>query len=80
MTATIEIPPSGDMRWHRLLSGEVRPTYKCLALRILMIRLTHAYDRPDADRPALVEELRKFFRDNLRFARDDFATIVQGAA
>lgn len=80
MTATIEIPPSGDVRWHGLLSGSVRPTYKCLALRILMIRLTHAYDRSDADRPALVEELRSFFRDNFRFARDDFETIFKGAA
>jgi len=80
MAASTEIPPSGDARWHDLLSGAVRPMYKCLALRILMIRLTHAYDRSDADRPALVEELRGFFRDNLRFARDDFATIFQGAA
>lgn len=77
MTGSIDIPPPGDPRWHRLLSGEMRPTYKCLALRILMIRLTHAYVRPDADRSALVEELRSFFRDNLRFARDDFATIFQ---
>lgn len=80
MTGSTEIPPPGDPRWHGVLSGEVRPSYKCLALRILMIRLTHAYVRDDADRSAVVEELRAFFRDNLRFARDDFATIFQGAA
>ncbi|KQM28685.1 MULTISPECIES: hypothetical protein [unclassified Sphingomonas] len=80
MTATIEIPPTDDPRWDGLLSGAIRPTYKCLALRILMIRLTHAYARPDADRPALVAELRTFFHDNLRFAREDFATIFQGTA
>ncbi|KQM57267.1 MULTISPECIES: hypothetical protein [unclassified Sphingomonas] len=80
MTATTEILAASDPRWHGLLSGAIRPTYKCLALRILMIRLTHAYVRPDADRTALVEELRTFFHDNLRFARDDFAAIVQGKA
>ena len=78
MTEVIEIPPAADPRWNALLSGTVRPAYKCLALRILMIRLTHAYTRDDADRPALVEELRRFFGDNMRFARGDFATIFQG--
>lgn len=78
MTDAIAIPPAEDPRWNGVLSGTVRPAYKCLALRILMIRLTHAYAREDADRPALVEELRRFFRDNLRFAREDFATIFQG--
>ena len=78
MTDVIDIPPADDSRWNGVLSGAVRPAYKCLALRILMIRLTHAYARDDADRPALVEELRRFFRDNLRFAREDFATIFQG--
>lgn len=78
MTDTIEIPSAADPRWDAVLSGAVRPAYKCLALRILMIRLTHAYARDDADRPALVEELRRFFRDNLRFAREDYATIFQG--
>lgn len=77
MTGSIEIPPTNDSRWDALLSGTVRPAYKCLALRILMIRLTHAYARSDADRPALVDELHRFFRDNLRFARDDFTTIFQ---
>ena len=80
MTGSMEIPPTSDSRWDALLSGAMRPAYKCLALRILMIRLTHAYARPDADRPALVDELHRFFRDNLRFARDDFATIFQGQA
>ena len=78
MTDTIEIPSAADTRWDSVLSGAVRPAYKCLALRILMIRLTHAYARDDANRPALVEELRRFFRDNLRFAREDYATIFQG--
>ncbi|KZE08607.1 MULTISPECIES: hypothetical protein [Sphingomonas] len=78
MTDTIDIPSAADPRWDAVLSGAVRPAYKCLALRILMIRLTHAYARDDADRPALVEELRRFFRDNLRFAREDYATIFQG--
>lgn len=78
MTDTIDIPSAADPRWDSVLSGAVRPAYKCLALRILMIRLTHAYARDDADRPALVEELRRFFRDNLRFAREDYATIFQG--
>ena len=78
MADVIDIPSAEDARWHGVLSGAVRPTYKCLALRILMIRLTHAYARDDADRPALVEELRRFFRDNLRFAREDFATTFQG--
>ncbi|MDJ0278741.1 hypothetical protein QLH51_18270 [Sphingomonas sp. 2R-10] len=80
MTGATDIPSPADGRWHALLSGQARPTYKCLALRILMIRLTHAYQRPDADRTALVDELRTFFRDNFRFARDDFATIFQGTA
>lgn len=78
MTDATDIPSVDDPRWRRVLSGTIRPAYKCLALRILMIRLTHAYARDDADRPALVDELRRFFRDNLRFARDDFATIFQG--
>lgn len=80
MAGSIDIPPVSDSRWDALLSGAMRPAYKCLALRILMIRLTHAYVRPDADRAALVDELHGFFRDNLRFARDDFATIFQGNA
>ena len=78
MTDTIDSPSADDSHWDRVLSGTIRPAYKCLALRILMIRLTHAYVRDDADRPALVEELRRFFRDNLRFAREDFAMIFQG--
>lgn len=77
MTGSVELPPTNDSRWDALLSGAVRPAYKCLALRILMIRLTHAYARSDADRPALVDELHRFFRDNLRFARDDFTTIFE---
>jgi hypothetical protein len=77
MTGSIEIPPTSDSRWDALLSDAVRPAYKCLALRILMIRLTHAYARSDADPPALVDELHRFFRDNLRFARDDCTTIFQ---
>lgn len=43
MTGVTDIPPPADGRWHALLSGQSRPAYKCLALRILMIRLTHAY-------------------------------------
>lgn len=74
------IPPAGDGRWHDLLSGHARPGYRCLALRILMIRLTHAYQHPDANRPAVVEELRNFFADNMRFAAEDFQTIFAGAA
>jgi len=80
MTGVTDIPPPADGRWHALLSGQSRPAYKCLALRILMIRLTHAYQRADADRSVLIEELRTFFRDNLRFARDDFVMLFQGAA
>ncbi|MFD1035124.1 hypothetical protein ACFQ15_10715 [Sphingomonas hankookensis] len=80
MAGVTDIPPPADGRWHALLSGQSRPTYKCLALRILMIRLTHAYQRADADRAALIEELRSFFRDNFRFAQDDFAAIFRGVA
>lgn len=75
-----EIPPADDPRWHDLLSGTAAPGYRCLALRILMIRLTHAYRHPDADRAAVVEELRRFFRDNMRFAAEDFQTIFAGPA
>jgi len=73
------IPPADDRRWHDLLSGTARPGYRCLALRILMIRLTHAYCRSEADRPAAVEELRGFFADNMRFAADDFRMIFARA-
>ena len=78
MTGATEIPSALDPRWDGVLSGTIRPAYKCLALRILMIRLTHAYARDAADRPALIEELRRFFGDNLRFAGEDFAAIFQG--
>ena len=77
---TNHIPPADDGRWHDRLSGAARPGYRCLALRILMIRLTHAYCRSEADRPAAVEELRGFFANNMRFAADDFQTIFAGAA
>ncbi|MGN7158707.1 hypothetical protein [Sphingomonas sp. SAFR-052] len=76
----MDIPPAEDGRWHALLSGMASPGYRCLALRILMIRLTHAYRHPDADRTAVIEELRRFFRDNMRFAAEDFQTIFAGAA
>ncbi len=76
----MDIPPAEDGRWHALLSGAATPSYRCLALRILMIRLTHAYRHPDADRAAVIEELRRFFRDNMRFAAEDFQTIFAGAA
>ncbi len=75
MTGVADIPPAGDKRWHELLSGHLTPVYRCLALRILMIRLTHAYQRPDGERTSVVEELRNFFRDNMRFAADDYRSI-----
>ncbi len=79
MTADLDIAPAHHGRWDELLSGRTRPAYRCLALRILMIRLTHAYQRGDADTRAIIEELRTFFRDNLRFAGDDYRLIFEGA-
>lgn len=80
MTGVADIPSATDRRWHELLSGQRAPAYRCLALRILMIRLTHAYKRPDGEPAAVIEELRGFFRDNMRFAADDFRTLFEGAA
>lgn len=70
------IAPADDPLWDRLLSGEIKLTYRCLALRILMIRMTHAYQDPSADKAQLIEELRSFFRDNFRFAGPDYHTIA----
>ncbi len=80
MTTTVDIAPASDPLWHRLLSGEIKPTYRCLALRILMIRLTHAYRDGTAVKADIVAELRTFFRDNARFAAPDYATIAEVSA
>lgn len=78
-TPMTEIAPASDPRWHDLLSGRVTTTYRCLALRILMIRLVDAYRRSIAEPTQVIEELRTFFRDNLRFAGDDYRMIFGGA-
>lgn len=80
MTTDVTIASPSDSRWHDLLSGRTKPTYACLALRILMIRLTHAYQREGADRGSVIDELRAFFRDNFRFAGLDYRLIFEGAA
>lgn len=77
-TSVADIAPASHPRWHDLLSGRIHATYRCLALRILMIRLVDAYQRSVANRMAVIEELRAFFRDNLRFAGDDYRAIFEG--
>ncbi len=78
-TAILEVAPASDVRWHVLLSGETRSGYHCLALRILMIRLVDAYRRAGPEATSVIEELRTFFRDNARFAGDDYRAIFGGA-
>lgn len=78
MTGSVQIAPAGDERWHALLSGRTQPVYRCLALRILMIRLKGDYARALPHPDAVVEELRAFFRENLRFAGDDYRNIFGG--
>jgi hypothetical protein len=80
MTTAVDIASATDPLWHRLLSGEIKPSYRCLALRILMIRLSHAYQDGSAEKATIIDELRNFFRDNARFAGPDYDTIAEASA
>nr|WP_243843448.1 hypothetical protein [Sphingomonas vulcanisoli] len=69
-----------DPTWRALVSGEKQPAYRCLALRILMIRIRVEYDRDASALQALIRELRDFFVANLRFAAPDYQSIFRETA
>lgn len=74
------IAPASDPRWRTLVIGERQFEYRCLALRIMMIRIRGAYQRDATALQSLVLELRQFFVANFRFAASDYASIFTGAA
>jgi hypothetical protein len=76
----VAIAPESDPRWRTLVSGERKFEYRCLALRIMMIRIRGTYERDASSLQALVAELRQFFVANLRFAAPDYESIFAGAA
>ena len=80
MVTETEIAPVSHPRWGQLVSGELQPTYACLALKLLMIRIRHQHEREPASRGALAMEVRRFFVTNLRFAAGDYRAIFMEAA
>ncbi len=71
------IASPADVRWRKLIRGDLMPAYRCLALRILMIRLRSDYQRDEASIDSLVAELHQFFVNNFRFAAADYSSIFE---
>ncbi|KQT32301.1 hypothetical protein ASG29_10825 [Sphingomonas sp. Leaf412] len=79
-TQDITIAAATHPRWGQLVSGEMQPSYACLALKLMMIRIRHQHDRDPARRADLIAEVRRFFVANLRFAAPDYRAIFQEQA
>lgn len=75
MVAEPHVAPVTHPLWGQLASGELRPTYTCLALKLMMIRIRHDHERRPETRAALAEEVRRFFIANMRFAAADYRAI-----
>lgn len=77
MSAEVRIAPITHRLWGQLASGEVHPPYRCLALKLMMIRIRHDYERRPETRAELAAEVRRFFVANMRFAEADYRAIFE---
>lgn len=80
MPDDMKIAAETHPRWGQLASGELLPSYTCLALKLMMIRIRHQCDRDPASRSELAAEVRRFFIGNMRFAAMDYRNIFGDVA
>ena len=73
------IPSSSNPKWAKLISGEIKPVFKFLAIKLLLGRLNRRYnqDQSPATMNSCIAELIAFFKKNahLPVANNDLTTI-----
>ena len=67
--------PKSDHRWKKLVSGEIQPELKCLALKILLSRLKLEVARQPANVGSAVDEVFAFFQSKMAIAEGDYQRV-----
>jgi hypothetical protein len=76
---TNSLPPISDKRWEALVSGEIVPEVKMLALRIMLSRsnISIREDPSPTNMQKIIKEIYQFLRDNPQTAQADIAALFK---
>jgi hypothetical protein len=77
--SVVSLPPISDKRWEALVSGEIVPEVKILALRIMLSRsnISIREDPSPANMQRNIKEIYQFLHDNAQTTQTDITSLFK---